>query len=179
MQGARCVLVSPFPRHERRIAPNRTPGSGDNSVFLTSTLRMLAGGPGVDKAWSLNPPTLHFRPMTPVERLEADMSGTGLTIGWHAMTYVRSELEELGIVTAVAVAESPNGALVTVAGLVIVRQRPGSAKGFLFMSLEDETGISNIIIKRDTFDQYKLPLLENNFLIIDGINSAAIRSRFS
>jgi error-prone DNA polymerase len=95
------------------------------------------------------------------------------------MTYVRSELEELGIVTAVAVAESPNGALVTVAGLVIVRQRPGSAKGFLFMSLEDETGISNIIIKRDTFDQYKLPLLENNFLIIDGINSAAIRSRFS
>jgi error-prone DNA polymerase len=110
-----------------------------------------------------------LRPMTPIERLAADMSGTGLTIGPHAMTYVRSELEELGIVTAVAVAESPNGALVTVAGLVIVRQRPGSAKGFLFMSLEDETGISNIIVKPDTFDQYKLPLLENNFLIIDGI----------
>ena len=109
-----------------------------------------------------------LKPMTAQERLAADMTGTGLTIGPHALTYVRSELDERGIVSALAVAESPNGALVTVAGLIIVRQRPASAKGFLFMSMEDETGISNIIVTPDTFDKYKIPLLENNFLIVDG-----------
>jgi error-prone DNA polymerase len=109
-----------------------------------------------------------LKPMSPRERLAADLSGTGLTIGPHAMTYARAEIERLGIVPVAAIPESPSGAEVSVAGLVIVRQRPGSAKGFMFLSLEDETGILNVIITPTAFDQYKLVLVERNFLIIDG-----------
>ncbi|MGH9761177.1 MAG: OB-fold nucleic acid binding domain-containing protein, partial [Blastocatellia bacterium] len=110
-----------------------------------------------------------LKPMTSVERLNADLSGTGFTIGPHPMAYIREQMVEMAVTTVSDLRRLPNNATARVAGAVIVRQRPGTAKGFLFLSLEDETGILNIIVNPDTFDDNKIPLVESNFLVIDGV----------
>jgi len=107
-------------------------------------------------------------PMNTEERLWADYSGTGLTVGKHPMAYRRAEMQALGVVPAMHLARIPNGRLVRIAGSVIVRQRPGTAKGFVFLSLEDETGIMNAIVTPGTFGRYKFEVLGERFLIIDG-----------
>jgi error-prone DNA polymerase len=107
-------------------------------------------------------------PMNTEERLWADYRGTGLTVGKHPMAYHRAEMQALGVVPAMHLARIPNGRLVRIAGSVIVRQRPGTAKGFVFLSLEDETGIMNAIVTPGTFDRYKFEVLGERFLIIDG-----------
>ena len=80
------------------------------------------------------------------ERLWADFRGTGLTIGKHAMAYRRAEMNTMGVTRAIDLAPIPDGRLVRIAGSVIVRQRPGTAHGFVFLSMEDETGVANAII---------------------------------
>jgi error-prone DNA polymerase len=107
-------------------------------------------------------------PMNTEERLWADYRGTGLTVGKHPMAYRRAEMQALGVIPAMHLARIPNGRLVRIAGSVIVRQRPGTAKGFVFLSLEDETGIMNAIVTPGTFDRYKFEVLGERFLIIDG-----------
>jgi len=108
-------------------------------------------------------------PMDTEERLWADYRGTGLTIGRHPMAHRRAEMNALGVTSAAALARVPNGRLVRIAGSVIVRQRPGTAKGFVFLSLEDETGVLNIIIDPKTFDRFKFVVLTEPFLLIDGV----------
>jgi error-prone DNA polymerase len=77
-------------------------------------------------------------------------------------------MNETGVVCAKDLAMIPNGALVRVAGAVICRQRPGTAKGFVFLSLEDETGISNVIITPDVFEQNRFTILAGRFLLVEG-----------
>jgi error-prone DNA polymerase len=108
-------------------------------------------------------------PMNTEERLYADYHGTGVTIGKHPMAYRRAEMSALGVTRATDLAKVPNGRLVRIAGAVIVRQRPGTAKGFVFMSVEDETGIMNAIVAPATFDRYKFVVLAERYLIIDGV----------
>jgi error-prone DNA polymerase len=107
-------------------------------------------------------------PMTLPERLDADFRGTGLTIGRHPVAHHRRELQKLGVSRATDIQEMRDGSLVRVAGWVIVRQRPGTAKGFVFLSLEDETGVSNIIITPQLFDQNRLVVVDHPFLLIEG-----------
>jgi error-prone DNA polymerase len=106
--------------------------------------------------------------MTPQERLRADYHGSGLTVGRHPMAYRREEMKARKVATAAALRSMPNGAPVRVAGSVIVRQRPGTAKGFVFLSLEDETGIANAIVTPDLFEQCRLVLVNAPFLFIEG-----------
>jgi error-prone DNA polymerase len=106
--------------------------------------------------------------MTPEERLRADYHGTGVTIGRHPMAFRRAEMDALGVTTAAGLPRMRNGREVRVAGSVIVRQRPGTAKGFVFLSLEDETGIANVIVMPDVFEQNRLVLVNAPFLLIDG-----------
>ena len=108
-------------------------------------------------------------PMDTEERLWADYRGTGLTIGRHPMAHRRAKMNALGVTRAAELARMPNGRLVRIAGCVIVRQRPGTAKGFVFLSLEDETGVLNVIIDPKTFDRFKLAVLGGPFLLIDGV----------
>jgi error-prone DNA polymerase len=103
------------------------------------------------------------------ERLYADYHGTGLTIGKHPMAYRRPEMNALRVTRAIDLAQIPNGRLVRIAGSVVVRQRPGTAKGFVFLSMEDETGIMNAIITPSTFDRFKFAVLGERFLLIDGV----------
>jgi len=107
-------------------------------------------------------------PMTLPERLDADFRGTGLTIGRHPVAHHRRELDKLGVLSAIAARGMRDGSLLCVAGWVIVRQRPGTAKGFVFLSLEDETGVSNIIITPQLFDKNRLVVVDHPFLLIEG-----------
>jgi error-prone DNA polymerase len=102
------------------------------------------------------------------ERLAADCAGTGMTIGKHPMAYRRAELDKLRVVPAAALSSIPNGRTVRVAGNVIVRQRPGTAKGVTFLSLEDETGISNIVVMPDLFEEQRLAILSYPWVIVEG-----------
>jgi error-prone DNA polymerase len=106
--------------------------------------------------------------MTLMERLDADFRGTGLTIGKHPVAYHRGELKKLKAVRAIDIQKLRDGTPVRVAGWVIVRQRPGTAKGFMFLSLEDETGVSNIIVTPQLFEKYRLELVGHPFLLIEG-----------
>jgi len=107
-------------------------------------------------------------PMTPDERLEADYRDTGLTIGPHPMSQRREELRGRGVLRAVDLLRLPDGLHVKAAGAVICRQRPGTAKGFLLLSLEDETGIANAIVTPDLFDANRGVLVGEPFIIVEG-----------
>ena len=106
--------------------------------------------------------------MTDEERLVADFQGTGLTVGPHPMAYRRPHLRRARVLSAQELAQVPHGRYVRTAGCVIARQRPGTAKGFVFLSLEDETGISNAIISPDILDQNRLLILAEKFLLLEG-----------
>ena len=107
--------------------------------------------------------------MTVEERMTSDFRGTGMTIGRHPMAYRRAEMQALGVTPAAQLAHVPDGRLVRIAGSVIVRQRPGTAKGFVFLSMEDETGVMNAIITPPTYERYKLIVVGEPFLLIDGV----------
>jgi error-prone DNA polymerase len=110
-----------------------------------------------------------LRPMDQEERLVADFHGTGLTVGPHPMAYRRDWLKAMGIRRASELRDIPSGKRLRIGGCVIVRQRPGTAKGFVFLSLEDETGVANAIIAPDLFHQNRLLLASERFLAIEGI----------
>lgn len=109
-----------------------------------------------------------LRQMTTEERLAADYAGTGLTTGPHPIAYHRAELRAKGILAAKELETCRSGGWVRVAGCVIARQRPGTAKGFVFLSLEDETGIANIILTPDVFERDRLVVTRSRFLRIEG-----------
>jgi error-prone DNA polymerase len=106
--------------------------------------------------------------MTVAERMSADFRGTGLTIGKHPVGTYRAELHKLGATRAVDIYEQKNGLAIRVAGWVIVRQRPGTAKGFMFLTLEDETGVANIIVTPQLFEKNRRALVDYPFLMIEG-----------
>ncbi len=107
--------------------------------------------------------------MTPLERVIADYEGTSLTIGAHPMALRRREMALRGVLRAVDLPRARAGRRVRVAGAVITRQRPGTAKGFVFLTLEDETGIANVIVRPDLFDVYRVPIVEASFLLVEGV----------
>ena len=102
-----------------------------------------------------------------VERLAADYNGTGLTTGPHPMSLARPTLPDVW--RACDLPRARHGSYVRIAGNVICRQRPGTAKGFVFLTLEDETGIANIIVRPDLFARDRLIIVEEPFLIVDGV----------
>ncbi len=107
--------------------------------------------------------------MTGVERMSADYAGTGLTIGPHPMTWHRDALALKGVLRAVDLPRHRPGRRVRVAGCVITRQRPGTAKGFVFLTLEDETGISNVIVRPDVYEEQRVTVVEAPFVIVEGL----------
>ena len=106
--------------------------------------------------------------MTVEERLVADFRGTSMTVGPHPMRYHRERMKREGIRCAIELQQLPNGMPVRIAGLVIARQRPGTAKGFVFLSMEDETGIANAIITPQVFQQNRSLIVHQQFLIVEG-----------
>jgi len=108
-------------------------------------------------------------PMTKEERLVADFHGTGLTVGPHPLAYRRAELRHARVLSAQELMQVAQGRFVRTAGCVIARQRPGTAKGFVFLSLEDETGISNAILTPDIMDLHRMVVTSEKFLLLEGV----------
>jgi len=102
------------------------------------------------------------------ERLVADYARTGLTVGKHPMHFRRAELRRENILSAAELRFRRDGEYVRVAGCVIARQRPGTAKGFIFISMEDETGIANVIVTPDLYDRNRLVVSRSKFLLVEG-----------
>ena len=132
-------------------------------------------------AQPLAPNPCPLPPMTLTERLVADYEGTNLTIGPHPMALRRRELSLRGVLRASDLPRERQGRRIRVAGTVITRQRPGTAKGFVFLTLEDETGISNIIVRPDVFARERITILEEPFLLVEGVlqnqeNVTAVRA---
>jgi error-prone DNA polymerase len=129
----------------------------EQQVFAESTLEN-----------SDSPASSPLAPMNAEERLIADYRGTGMTVGPHPMTYHRAELQKMGVRCAAELGRLPDGMQVRIAGGVIARQRPGTAKGFVFLSMEDETGIANAIISPQLFAQTHVVVVHQQFLLIEG-----------
>jgi error-prone DNA polymerase len=119
-------------------------------------------------AHNADPARMPLKKMNTDERLAADYAGTGLTCGPHPMTWHRSALRQRGYVSADALSNCSNNIFVRIAGCVMARQRPGTAKGFVFLSMEDETGIANVIITPDIFERERVLITRSRFLDIEG-----------
>jgi error-prone DNA polymerase len=124
-------------------------------------------------------------PLATMSRMDetlADYASTGLTAGPHLMTYLREKLRAQKVLSADELTRAKHESWVKTAGVVIVRQRPGTAKGFLFLTLEDETGIANLIVTPDLFQKNRLLLRSAGILLAEGVlqqvdGVTAIRAR--
>ena len=107
--------------------------------------------------------------MEGLELVESDLKKTGITIGKHPMAFLREELSKRGVLSAAEPRNLKKNQIVCIAGAVIIRQRPMTAKNVVFMTLEDETGHSNFVVMPDTFEKYRAVINQNDYLIIKGI----------
>ena len=108
-------------------------------------------------------------PMTPMERIIADYRGSGVTIGPHPMALRRADLRLRGVMRSDELARTRGGRRVRVAGAVITRQRPGTAKGMVFLTLEDEVGLANVIVRPDVFERQRRLIMKAPFLVVEGV----------
>jgi error-prone DNA polymerase len=109
-----------------------------------------------------------LKQMSVDERLVADYAGTGLTVGKHPMVYRREELRRLQVLSSAELRDCRDGEYVRTAGCVIARQRPGTAKGFVFLSMEDETGMANVIVTPDFYEKERILVSRGRFLLVEG-----------
>jgi error-prone DNA polymerase len=145
------------------VAPSAS-ALGTSALGTSAPLRSASSAPSASSS-----EFCPLKPMTESERLVADYAGTGLTIGRHPMALRREELAMRGVLRAIDLRGARQGRVVRVAGMVITRQRPGTAKGFVFLTLEDETGVANIIVRPDLFARDRLVILEEPFLVVEGV----------
>ena len=111
-----------------------------------------------------------IRPMTEWQAMETDLETMHITIGKHPIAFLRDDLNKRGVLSSIETHGLPKGELVTVAGAVIVRQRPGTGNSVVFITMEDETGHSNFIVMPDTFERFRRVITHSNFLLIKGIS---------
>ena len=107
--------------------------------------------------------------MSHLEETLADYTAMELTTGRHLLQHYRADLLRNGILSARQLKDVPNGSRVRTAGAVIVRQRPGTAKGFVFLTLEDETGLSQAIVNPQLFAEQRSIILSHSGLIVEGV----------
>jgi error-prone DNA polymerase len=131
----------------------------------TQSVRQAAGG---NRLAACAPQTSRspLQPMTLPERVKADYETINLTTGPHPMKLLRESLPNIW--RAIDLVHAQHGSIIQIAGNVICRQRPGTAKGFVFISLEDETGVANAIVDPDLFERFRVLITEEDFLLIKG-----------
>ncbi len=141
----------------------------DDDLFVRARrLEDAARAAEEEKPYAAPPRESVLPPMNPAERLQADYAGLGLSTGPHPVALLRPALRAEGIVSAADLARHRHDSHLTIAGLVICRQRPGTAKGHMFISLEDETGIANAFVPSKTFERHRLVITQERFLKIHG-----------
>ena len=121
-----------------------------------------------DTGEGINEPDIILPTMAPGEEVSHDYASIRLSLKHHPLELLRDELDHEKVIPAARLAEMESGKQVTIAGLVITRQRPGTASGVIFATLEDETGIANIIVWPKLFDRYRRETLESKLLCVTG-----------
>lgn len=114
-------------------------------------------------------PSVFLQRMEGLELVEADLKKTGITIGKHPMSFIRDELRKRKVLSAAESRDLSKNQIVSVAGAVIIRQRPMTAKDVVFITLEDETGHSNFVVMPDKFEEYRSVINQSDYLVIRGI----------
>jgi error-prone DNA polymerase len=117
---------------------------------------------------SATEPQLQLSLMSAAEHVIEDYAATGLSLKAHPVSFVREKLGLLGVTPAKDMNGLRDGALIRVAGLVLVRQRPGTASGICFITLEDESGIANLVVFQTLFNKYKKEILQSRLLMVEG-----------
>jgi len=107
--------------------------------------------------------------MTAGEHVVQDYASMSLSLKAHPVSFVREQLRLLHILSAREIGEAKNGDFVKVAGLVLVRQRPQTASGICFMTIEDETGTTNLVVFQSLFDQFRKEILQSKLIMVEGI----------
>jgi error-prone DNA polymerase len=102
------------------------------------------------------------------EQVVHDYAATSLSLKGHPVSFVRPELDQLHVLTAKALENAKDGDRVKVAGLILVRQRPGTASGICFITLEDETGTANLVVFQKLFDKYRKEIIQSRLLMVEG-----------
>jgi error-prone DNA polymerase len=110
-----------------------------------------------------------LREMTPFEETVADFHSTEMTVGPHPVTYVRDLLNRQGVIAAAKLADIPDRRTVRIGGAVIVRQRPGTARGLVFVTLEDETGTVQAAVMPDLLQEHRQTIVRSPGLVIEGV----------
>ncbi len=113
-------------------------------------------------------PAATFSPLSPREETGFDLWSTGVAPRGQMMMHFRTQLDALRVIPAAQLAEMPNNLVCRVGGLVITRQKPGTAKGFVFLTLEDETGLVNVIVRPDVYERYRRTIRSAAMLVIEG-----------
>jgi error-prone DNA polymerase len=106
--------------------------------------------------------------LAPLEEIVADYRTAGLSLKGHPISFLRPQLDELRALRAADLAKTANGRFVKVAGLVLVRQRPGTASGITFVTLEDETGVANLVVRPAIWERYRRPAATATALLAHG-----------
>jgi len=143
---------------EHVSSPHVSKGSASQQGALTNVRAAIAGDTGT-----------FLKRMEGLQLIEADLKKTGISIGKHPMAFVREEMNKKGILSARQTLNLKKGQVVSVAGAVIIRQRPMTAKNVVFITLEDETGHSNFVVMPDTFEKFRAVINQNDYLLIKGI----------
>lgn len=146
--------------------------SGEKSLHRRDALWQIeqavrSRGPMFDGVIEADTPS-PLKRMNVEERLVSDFHGTSMTVGPHPMSYRRHELRAQGIKSSIELKTISNGKWTTVAGCVITRQRPGTAKGIIFMTLEDETGTCRVIVMPDFYEKNRITVLKERFVQVSG-----------
>lgn len=125
---------------------------------------MFTGQPAADAAVE----NIQLPIMSASEHVIQDYAATAFSLKAHPVSFVREKLDQLRITATHQLATLKNGAFVKVAGLVLVRQRPGTAKGICFMTIEDETGFANLVIFEKLFDEFRKEILQSKLIMVEG-----------
>jgi error-prone DNA polymerase len=131
-------------------------------LFAAADAKAQAAQPEVPE------PTPDLKPMTPGRDVVEDYSHLGLTLRDHPLTFLREDLQQRHVMTCADATGMRDGRTTRVAGLVLVRQKPGSAKGVMFITIEDETGVANLVIWPSLYEQQRRIVLGASLLVVDG-----------
>ncbi|MBC5825192.1 MAG: DNA polymerase III subunit alpha [Candidatus Eremiobacteraeota bacterium] len=139
------------------------------ALWEAQRLAGLASGGELARAMSVDEPQIALPAMRPQEKAAADFWGLGLSTRYQAMQFYRRRLAALGVYRATDLPKLPNRLVLKVAGVVTTRQRPGTAKGFVFATMEDETGLINVIVRPDIYLRYRPIARDEPAVIVEGV----------
>ncbi|TSJ36440.1 DNA polymerase III subunit alpha [Mucilaginibacter corticis] len=135
------------------------------SALHDRPVQLMQGQPSA----SVHEPEVNLPALRLSEHVVQDYATTGLSIKGHPLTFIRHQLELLHIITAKEANGTDNKKLIKIAGLILIRQRPGTAKGVCFITLEDETGTANLVVFPKLFDKYRKEILHSRLLMVEGV----------